>query len=110
MKVSAVIENILKTSREARNSDRELFIKFMEHFGLYFNDLQRNIFKDMPSLETARRVRQKLQEEGKYLADQVVGKERKFKGLSMQQRNPRSDKIEDVIETPRAISWLTDDN
>lgn len=109
MKVSAIVEQVLSTSREARNSDKELLLRVMERFGLYLSDTQKQKFRDMPQFETIRRIRQKLQESGKYLADQVIGKERSFKGLSMQQRNPNVEKIEQVIEY-KAIPWLGEDD
>lgn len=109
MRVLDIVEQILSTSREARNSDKELYLRFMEYFGLRLDPTQTSIFKEMPQLETVRRIRQKLQEEGRYPADQKIGSERRFRGYSMQQRRPRSDKIENVIER-RAVSWLEEDN
>lgn len=108
MKIITIVENILKYSREARNSDKELHIRFMRHFGIILDESQIALFKKMPSLETARRIRQKLQQEGQYPADKAVGFERRFKGYTMQQRNPKADKVESVTE-PKAISWLNDE-
>lgn len=109
MKISSTVEEILRYSREARNSDKELLIKMMEHYGLCLTVAQKEIFKAMPSTETVRRIRQKFQEEGKYLPDQKIGKDRKFRGLSMQQRAPQTkpEKIENIIEY-KAISWMED--
>ena len=56
----------------ARNSDRELIIIYMQKFGMNLTPQQIQKFRDMPSVETIRRVRQKLQEQGKFPADQAV--------------------------------------
>lgn len=106
MKVIDIVEQILRVSREARNSDKVLFLKFMEHFGIYLSPGQKNSFMNMPHLETVRRIRQRLQEQGKYLADQTIGDRRRFMGLSMQQREPKlkEDKIETVIEQ-HVLPW-----
>lgn len=110
MKISSIVASILQNSREARNSDKELLISFMEHYGICLTDTQRIMFKEMPSLETARRIRQKFQEEGKYKADSPIGRERRFKGYAMQQQAPRitAEDVEKIIEQPHAIGWLND--
>ncbi len=112
MKVSKVVEQVLSTSREARNSDKELLLRVMERFGLFLSESQRQKFLAMPQFETIRRIRQKIQESGKYLADQTIRRERTFKGLSMQQQSPNlnQDRVERVIDTPKAISWLGEDD
>lgn len=110
MRVLDIVEGILKQSRESRNSDKELFIRFMENFGIHLDPTQKSIFKSMPHLESVRRIRQKLQEQGKYQADQKIGANRRFKGYSMQQRAPKvkAQDIEKIIEASHAVSWLED--
>lgn len=106
------VEKILMQSRIARNSDRYLLLQFMQNRGMELSPRQKELFLDMPSMETIRRVRQKLQSEGRYPADQKIANERKFKGLQMQQLEPKlkSDQIEKVIEPQQqAISWLNDE-
>jgi hypothetical protein len=88
MTITDQVENILRASKQARNSDTELQIIYMQKFGLNLTDHQVELFRNMPSLETIRRVRQKIQEQGKYPADQAVRGERKRKALVMQQTAP----------------------
>lgn len=76
MNISERVENILKVSRDARNSDKELLIIYMQKAGMDLSQKQRNIFRDMPSSETIRRIRQKFQEQGKYKADKAVDEAR----------------------------------
>lgn len=98
MKVTEQVENILRASKLARNSDKELFIIFMQKFGLDLDARQVERFRDMPSFETLRRIRQKLQEQGKYPASPMIGKERQYKGLRMQQfGSQKTDYIEQII-------------
>lgn len=66
------VENILRVSQAARNSDRELLIIYMQKFGLNLSDEQVKKMREMPAFETIRRIRQKLQEQGKYPADKEV--------------------------------------
>lgn len=88
MGVTQQVENILRVSVQARNSDKELFIIYMQKFGLDLDARQIQRFRDMPSLETLRRVRQKIQESGRYKASKKIEDSRKFKGLQMQQQAP----------------------
>lgn len=90
MSITGDVENILSTSREARNSDKSLQITFMQKAGMGLSEGQIEAFKRMPSLETVRRIRQKLQEKGKYLADQKIKNERHWKALRMQQVSPKA--------------------
>lgn len=93
MKVVDQVENILKASHKARNSDKELLIIYMQKFGLELTPRQVELFKEMPSTETIRRVRQQLQMEGKYPASEEVD-------------NARFEKYKEVKDQPEAISWL----
>jgi len=100
MKVSQVVASILETNRQSRNSDKELQIQFMNRMGMDLSEYQMRTFREMPTLETVRRIRQKYQENGKYLADQKIGKERKFKSMRMQQIAPiaKPEYIQRVLE------------
>lgn len=121
MKVTQQVEAILKESRMARNSDRHLMIKFMQQNGMGLTPHQESVFLLLPSLESVRRVRQKLQENGKYPADQKIARERDFKSMRMQQITPGATPtaIDNVLNrdieipkgfdgSPEAISWLND--
>lgn len=90
MKIKEKVERILTQSRQARNSDRHLLIAYMQAEGMELTPEQVEIFTHMASLETVRRIRQKLQEDGKYLADQSVKQERDFKSHQMEQTMPGS--------------------
>lgn len=61
----------------------------------------------MPSLETLRRVRQKIQEGGKYPATDLVKRERKFKSLQMQQQAPsyKAEGLERTLNGQIILPW-----
>lgn len=88
MTVTKQVEHILSVSHRARNSDKELLILYMQKYGMNLTDNQILKFRDMPSPETIRRVRQKIQESGRYQADQKIKSERDWKSLRMQQNAP----------------------
>lgn len=107
MKVTQQVENILKASKAARNSDKELFIIYAQKFGLDLDARQIQRLRDMPSFETLRRVRQKIQEGGKYKADKVVEESRKFKSFQMQQQAPRftPEGLEQTLNGQVILPW-----
>lgn len=109
-RVTDTVRGILSRSRMARNSDRHLLIEFMQVSGMELSPKQQEVFLHLPSLESVRRVRQKLQETGNYPADAKIAAERDFKSMRMQQMTPSAtpETIEKVIEQPKAISWLDD--
>lgn len=85
MTIKQRVEAILKVSRMARNSDTELQIIYMQKSGMNLTEQQQQVFRDLPSMETIRRIRQKLQEEGKYLADAEVEQARYNKFVETKQ-------------------------
>ena len=76
MTITKRVENILEASHNARNSDIELQIIYMQKAGMHLSSSQIAVLKEMPSFETLRRIRQKLQEHGKYPADPEVNERR----------------------------------
>lgn len=64
-------------------------------------------FRKMTSLETLRRVRQKIQESGKYPATDVVKKERHWKSMQMQQQAPtfKADGLERTLNGQVIHPW-----
>ena len=72
MNTKTRVESILKYCPKARNSDKELLVIYLQKSGMELTDKQIEVFMNMPSTESIRRIRQKLQEEGKYLADKEV--------------------------------------
>lgn len=85
MNITERVESILRFSKKARNSDKELEIIFMQKSGMELTDRQIEAFKQMPSMETLRRIRQKLQQQGKYPADEEVNEARYRKYKEMKQ-------------------------
>ena len=98
------VEAILGASRQARNSDIELFIIFMQKSGMNLSSEQLRIFRDLPDMQTLGRIRRKLQEQGKYEADPEVEQARyeKFKNVK---ENIQSVDPEQLLES-RGIKVL----
>lgn len=107
MNVTEQVESILKHSVQARNSDKELLIIFMQKSGLDLDARQIQRFRDMPSFETLRRVRQKIQEGGKYKASKKVEDTRKFKAMQIQQQAPTfsADGLEKTLSGLTILPW-----
>jgi len=64
------VEWLLKNYPETRNDDRYLIILYLRYFTpmrRYLDFVPYKVIKDLPSFETIRRVRQLIQEKGKYL-------------------------------------------
>lgn len=100
MKVSERVENILKASHAARNSDRELQIIYMQKAGLELTPKQIELFRKLPSMETIRRTRQSLQEQGKYPADEAVDNARfeKFRKMKYEYKyNDETNTVERIL-------------
>jgi len=100
-----VIEEVLSEDEASRSSHKRLILKVWERMGLCLDEDQAALFFKMPSPETIRRVRQKFQEEGKYLGKNQS--DMKFKSLQIQQRMPQT-KAEDVpqlfeVTTPQKV-------
>lgn len=119
--ITKVVESILATQPECRDSDRELLINVMQRYGVDLSPRQIVAFRHMPSVESVRRVRQKIQEQGKYLPSERVAKQRRLKGYIMQQNAPKASPertgqlleqqpkpIPNPAPTQQAISWLED--
>lgn len=107
MTITQQVENILKVSKTSRNSDKELQIIYMQKSGMDLDARQVQKFRDMPSLETLRRVRQKIQESGKYKADQRIEDSRKFKSMQMQQQAPKftAEGLEKTLTGQVVLPW-----
>lgn len=83
MSVTNQVEAILSHSRLARNSDKELWLIYAQKAGVNLSYEQMQAIRSLPSFETIRRVRQRLQEKGLYAADPQVNEIRynKFKQM-----------------------------
>lgn len=99
MKVSQAVEHTLKNNVGSRSSDKQLILAVWETYGFYLSASQALKFMDLPSPETIRRIRQKIQEEGKYPANEGVRRHRSFKSLQVQQSIPsvEADKVDELI-------------
>lgn len=89
MTIAERVEAILANVPATRNSDTELLIIYMQKAGMNLSAEQQRLFKEMPSVGTVRRVRRKLQEQGKYPASDEVKRERSHKAMVMQQNIPK---------------------
>ena len=105
MTTTQKVEQILRDTPRTRDSDKALFVYFMQASGMNLSLSQIEAFKAMPSLESVRRIRQKLQEQGKYEASATVKKERFHKSLVMSQAAPvySPENIERTINVP--LPW-----
>lgn len=105
MRANVVIEKVLRDNVHSdvspRDSDKELTIQVMEHYGLWLSETQKAKFRNLPfALESIRRTRQKFQEQGQYTASQFVRRHRKFKSMEVQQKMPQTapEKVQGLIE------------
>ncbi len=80
-----IVEETLRDYPETRSSDKKLFLKVLERFGLTLTDEQKRKFLQIPiSYESVRRNRQRIQnEEGKYLPDEKTLKARRWERDAM---------------------------
>lgn len=72
MKINDRVENILKASYAARNSDKDLLLIYMQKSGMNLTPSQIEVFRKLPAFETITRVRRVLQEQGKYEPSEQV--------------------------------------
>jgi len=84
MTIKQRIKRILQDSREARNSDTELWLIYAQQEDLRLTERQKDIIRDMPSMETLRRTRQIIQNtEGSMRPDPTVDRARYSKYRAM---------------------------
>lgn len=76
MNIAERVRNIMQAVPATRSSDKELLIVYMQKAGMDLTPSQIALFKELPSMETIRRIRQKLQEDGKYPASKEVENKR----------------------------------
>ena len=95
MTTTQQVANILKASREARNSDKSLQILYLQRAGMALSEPQIQLFRKLPSMETLRRTRQALQMQGKYPADEAVNEARftKFKQVRADIQDVEPEKV-----------------
>lgn len=99
MTIKERVANILKASSAARNSDTELQIIYMQKSGMNLSDEQLRIFRELPHMETIRRIRQKFQENGEYPADREVEQARYNKYVNTKQNISGTKNPEQYLES-----------
>lgn len=67
-----IVERILREYPLTRNDDRELTLKVWEQMGLSLILSQKEIFKKCLASESITRARRRLQESGRYLAEDEI--------------------------------------
>lgn len=108
MTITERVESILRHVPSARNSDKVLLITFMQKFGLELTEKQIELFKKMPSVETIRRTRQSIQEQGKYPPTKEVEEARYKKYQAMKQSVGLVDpeyELEDIKDNVNSLGW-----
>lgn len=83
MRANYSVERALSNNDQARNSDKILLLQVWHDLGLGLTKEQQMKFLDLPSPETIRRIRQKLQESGRYIADEEVATNRQTIGKAI---------------------------
>lgn len=84
------VESILSNYPVTRNSDIELILRVWELEGVQLNPRVRAMIKECTAPETIRRVRQKFQEEGKYLASKKVEEQRSLLEIKHREAHHRN--------------------
>ena len=99
------VENILKASKDARNSDKDMLIIYMQKSGMNLSQEQVKKFKELPAFETLTRIRRKLQEEGKYPASSEVDTIRfeKYKSVKSNIKGASISQTEIVLNDGRRV-------
>ena len=92
------IRQILLLNKKARNSDKELIIEVWKANGLRLTQDQIAIFKKLPSTESIRRTRQKIQENGEFLADNNIRRTRKNKADLVRSKIAREPEPQKLFE------------
>lgn len=107
MTLTQRVEHILSGSMDARNSDKELQIQLMRYYGMRLTSEQELTFKKMPSLESVRRVRQKIQEQGRYPASKEVKRVRDAKAMAIEQNAPiaKPERIATLFDNEQYKGW-----
>lgn len=97
MRVKDKVERVLSQKPETRDNDKLLMLYVWQIEGLNLSDSQLKKWKEVSSPESIRRMRQKMQEEGKYRASEEVE----------QKRYEMYTETKDAIQSDvHAVSWL----
>lgn len=96
MRVKDKVERVLSVNTQARDNDKLLMLQVWEIEGFYLTENQKKAFMKSSSPESIRRMRQKMQEEGKYRASEAV-EEKRYQMYT---------ETKEAINTSQAIPWL----
>lgn len=101
-KISKITESVLRDDEKSRNSDKRLQFLVLERMGFRFTREQMQIWGSV-SLESIRRTRQKLQENGQYVASDNIKSERNYRAAQVQQtvKTTKPKDIGDLVEGKR---------
>lgn len=99
MRTKYLVKQILSQKKETRDNDKLLILYVWQAQGLVLTPAQIEKFKQVASPETVRRIRQKFQEDGQFLASEAV-EENRF--------NMYKETRDAIATAPEAVSWLND--
>lgn len=108
MKANQIIEGILARYPRTRDSDIQLIVAVWQAQGLNLTEQQREtLYNVCTSTETITRLRRKLQEQGKYLANEEVQEARfsKYQNVKGNIGVANTQQTEQLLnETPKAVN------
>ena len=96
MRVKDKVARVLSTNKDTRDNDKLLMLQVWGIESFYLTDNQKKAFIKSSLPESIRRMRQKMQEEGKYRASEEV-EEKRYQMYT---------ETKDAINTSHAIPWL----
>ena len=97
MKIHDQVENILKVSHSARNSDKALLLIYLQKSRVELSKEQIAVFNKLPAFETITRIRRILQEQGKYEPSEQV-KEERYKKYQSVRQEVHHENVEELLE------------
>ena len=80
--VEGLVKHCLKECPETRSSDRKLMLRVWELQGFRLSSKKQAFFLKVAAPETIRRIRQKLNEIGQYLPEEIKVAERTLFGIA----------------------------
>jgi len=100
LKIYDSVYKILSSNPAARNSDKVLILEMWRMQDLHLTPDQQQKFMEVSSPESIRRARQKIQENGEFLADEKVQAKREEL-----RQEVAGEAVAPKVEA-KAISWL----
>jgi len=103
--VSELVEEVLATNHNARNSDKELISCILGRYNFTMTGEQLAIWNKLPAFESITRARRKIQAEGKYQADPEVLVSRKYEEKLMRKGGYS---VSQMYKTPKQLGLPVD--